>query len=370
MKKIQTLILIVLFPMVLSGCDLLVQEMRPTELGVTFSKLPPFLGGGIKEDIVPQGQYVFLWPWESLYRFDTSIQYISWGGSKRNTGSDEDFVYTRAADGNEVALALTVQYQVAAEKDKLRHLLQYVSTDVEGVRNLVQVVARAHIRTYMNELKTSEFFNRNARYAAILKAQEAMNERLSPEGISIVKVILDEHRFERLLPDGTIDRNYQEKIDETQKLGQDRERELLRIETVRAQKRQELNETQAKVNREVAEAQGYLEQYKSRGQSYYEARKNEADGILARGKADVEGLVEKIKAFNGPGGEAMLKLEMVKQMLSKNPRFVVMGGGSESAKNGIDVRKIDANELLNQIGITEALKDKPNLEKVVPSTAQ
>lgn len=344
---------VLLVAIVLTGCDSFVQEMKPTEYGVKFRVLPVQLAGGLSGEVVPPGQYVFVWPWDRIYRFDVSLQYLSWGREKgKNESQSDEFVYTRALDGNEVALGVTVQYRISSDPKDLLRLVRYVSSDVDGVRKIVQSIARADIRTYMNELKTSEFFNRNARYHAIERARDAMNSRLTPDGIIVEKVILDEHRFERLLGNGTVDRSYQERIDETQKLGQDTERELLRIETVRAQKSQELNETQAKVNRVVAEAQGYLNQAKFRGDSYLQSKKNEADGILATGRAEVEGLAEQIRALSGPGGKAILRLEIARQLMRQKARYVLMS----EQPGGLDVRRFDANNLIDQIGLLEGLK--------------
>ena len=65
----------------LSGCDTGLQHMGTTEYGVKFRALPPFLGGGVgsAESVVHPLQTVIVLPWEKIYRFDTSPQYLSWG---------------------------------------------------------------------------------------------------------------------------------------------------------------------------------------------------------------------------------------------------------------------------------------------------
>lgn len=352
-----TLLFFVLF---LCGCDLGIRQTTTTEYGVIFRKLPPILSGGVSSKIVNPGEIVVVWPWDKLYRFDTSLQYISWGGKKADT-KNVDYVYTRALDGNEVALAVTVQYRISEKKDDLIRLVNYVATNNTSVQELVETVARADIRTYMNELRTSSFFDRNARYGAIDKARDAMNKQLVGEGIVIEKVILDEHRFERQLRDGSTDRSYQDKIDETQKIGQDTERELLRVDTIKAQKSQLFNEEQAKFNRALAEADGYSRQAKLRGDAYFEERSNMAKGVLAKGKAEVDGLKQQISALEGEGGRAILKLEIAKNLSKDNPSFVTMPDGGSST---VDLRKLDSNDLLRQIGITEGMKDKEAKEQV------
>ena len=304
------------------------------------------------------GETIIVWPWERVYRFDTSVQYVSWGARGSGTFEEhDDYVYTRAVDGNEVALAVTIQYHIDPEKGSLRNLVQHVGTSNERVRKLVEAVARADIRTYMNELQTKDFFNRDRRYQGIERVKSSMVERLEPMGIVIDSVILNEHRFERLLPSAAIDRSYQEKIDETQKLGQDTERELLRIETEKARKRRELNDMQARVNREVAEAEGYIEQARFRGNGYFEAKQNEAKAFRARGEKEIEALVEPIGALRGKGGRALLKLELAKALIENDAGFVLMNE-SESG-SGLGLRKVDTNELLRQIGVVEGLGTTP-----------
>ena len=106
----------------------------------------------------------------------------------------------------------------------------------------------------------------------------------------------------------------------------------------------------------MAEAEGAKIQAEERGRSYLEARQNEAKGIVAQGKAEVEGLVQQISALQGPGGRALLKLEIAKQLVKSNPQFVLLNEGQ--AGSGIEVKRTDTNELLNQIGVIEGLKPK------------
>src|SRR5262249_15245060 len=155
------------------------------------------------------------------------------------------------------------------------------------------------------------------------EVRKAISDLLEPYGIEIERVILDDFRFERLLRDGTIDDAYQEKLTEIQKTREDTSREKARIQTVEAKQHQELQTVQASVNREVAEAQGYKNQSTLKGDAYLAAKNNEAQGILALGKAEAEGLSQQVAALAGPGGKAILKLELAKQILKNDPRFIV-----------------------------------------------
>ena len=351
--------------LLLSGC----QKMESTEYGVLFRRLPPYFFGGIAPHVITPGEITFILPWDSVYRFDTSIKDISWGRAKQRADSEKpagraDYVHTRALDGNEVALAVTIRYRISPEPANLRKLVEEVATDDQGVENLVSAVGLAYIRTHMNRLSTDKFLDEAERYSAVDSVRSSMEATLAPLGIDILRVNLDDFQFERLSRDGAIDTIYQDKLTEIQKLHQDTERERSRIETVRAKKLQELNNAVAIVNRQVAEAQGYKNQAKLRGEGYYQAKSNEAIGILATGQAEVSGIVEQVNALAGPGGEAILKMEIARQIGQSNPQFVLMG---ESANPGnVNVKRTDTNELLNQIGVLEGMQKqtKPTADAV------
>ncbi len=348
------LILVALL-LLLCGC----QKMESTEYAIRFRRLPPYFFGGIAEHVVTPGETTFLMPWDSLYRFDTSVKDISWGRAQRQTENGKetetrsDFVHTRALDGNEVALGVTIRYRISPDPEHLKKLVEEVAVDDEGVEDLVSAVGLADLRTYMNRLSTERFLDESERYGAVDTVRSSMQARLAPFGIEILRVNLDDFQFERLGRDGTIDTVYQDKLTEIQKLHQDTERERSRIETVRAKKLQELNNAVAVVNRQVAEAEGYKNQSKLRGEGYYQAKSNEAQGILATGQAEVSGIIEQVNALAGPGGEAILKLELSRQLERSNPQFVLMGEGAQPGS--LEVKRTDTNELLKQIGILESL---------------
>lgn len=339
----------------LFGCDAVFPQMGPTEYGVRYRNLPRFLGGGLSSDVIEPGAMTVIFPWEKILRFNTAVQGISWGAADPASQSKTSrYVSTRALDGNEVALAVTVRYQIKNDRAGLVRMAQDFMVSDEEVEALVKATANADVRTYMNELHTFKYLERDARYRAVDKMKQSLKDALAPFNIEIVAVNLDDFRFERILEDGTVDSSYQEKLNETQRIREETEREKALIDTVIAKKQQEYNDTQAKVNRLVAEAEGYKKQAMSRGDSYLQSRSNEAKGLLAQGKAEVQGLIEKVNALSGPGGRALLKLELAKSIMKSDPKFIVMGSGT--ASNSLDVRRTDTNDLLRQAGIFEALQ--------------
>ncbi len=343
----------------LAGCDTGLQHMGTTEYGVTFRTLPTFLGGGVggPDSVALPLQTVVVFPWETIYRFDTSPQYLSWGrgmgdgGGTSRVVQDED-VYTRARDGNEAALKLTVRYRIKPDPKSLVKLVQEVASSQADVQQLVVSVIRSEIRTCMNRLRTSEYRDDKKRNETVDEALKSAQAELSPLGIEVEAINLKQYRFVRLLADDSEDTSYQDRLREIQEMEQDIEGEKSRIETMRAKKHKEYSEAESLYNARVAEAKGYKEQSTYLGDSYYAAKSNEAKAIVAEGSAEAEGLRQQVAALSGKGGQAMLRLEVAKQLAKANPRFVALSQGQGAA---IDLSKTDMNSLLQQLGVAEAV---------------
>jgi regulator of protease activity HflC (stomatin/prohibitin superfamily) len=361
-KKQILFLMLILSTLILCGCDAGIKQMGATEYGVIFRHLPPFLGGGISTTVITNGQKVIIWPWDSILRFDTSDQMIRWGGNDRESDSRQtklNYLYTRAYDGNEVALSVSVVYQIVPNKEEILALVNRAVVSNQAVRELVVSIGQADIRSHMNRLRTAEFADSAARYQAISGVQKAMNERLEPFGVRIVQVTLDDFQFERLARDGSVDSSYQEKLTQIQKLNEDTNRELSRIQTIQARKEKEFNEAQAEVNRLLQEAEGYKNQIKIKADAYSASKLNESKAKKATGDSEIAALKEQIAALAGSGGEALVKLRLLDEILKNNPKFLVIGekGSSSSDQAGasFDVRHLDTNKLLEQLGAVEAL---------------
>lgn len=366
-KKILPLVLLT----VLSAC----QTTDPVQHGVVFSKLPRFLGGGVKDKIIAPGKTTWLWPWEDIYLLDTSIQSLTWDNSesenKNSLAIESGQIKTRTRDGNEVGLIMTVQYHI--DPKMLHHLIQRVGTSNERIRDIVRVVARSDIRTHMNTLKTKDFISASTEESnqAIANTKKALEERLEPEGIVIDQVIYNDHKFERDLPDGTKDRTFQQQLEKAQATSQDAEREAKRIKAIEEQKKKEANDAEAAIFRKVEEAKGYQRQAHLRGDSFLKVKQNEAAQIEAVGNAEIEGLKKQISAFSGLGGKNLLKLSIVNVLSSNSPKFAIVGTQSPQLQDELSrqcvgrqdpsnilVNKLDTNDLVRYMGIFSAMSER------------
>jgi hypothetical protein len=346
----------------LSGCDAGLHQMGATEYGVIFRNLPKFLGGGIASKVHEPGALVIIYPWEEMFKIDTSVKEITWGFTK-----EANYIAARALDGNEVALGVSIRYQVRPDEAGLRKIIDAVGYSDADVENLVRASTTAAVRLSMNELHTNDFLKTESRYKSVDAVKANLNNQLNPLNIEVTSINMDDFRFERTLEDGKIDASYQDKLNETQRIREETEREKARVDTIIAQKQQELNDVQAKVNREVAEADGYKKQAETRGEAYFAARKNEAQSVLAVGKASAEGLSEKVMALSGTGGRALLKLEIAKNLIAANPKFIVVGSGQQG--NALDVKRTDVNDLLMQAGIFEGMQTRSTIPEATKPLA-
>jgi regulator of protease activity HflC (stomatin/prohibitin superfamily) len=259
-------------------------------------------------------------------------------------------VHTRARDGNEAALKLTVRYRINQNPESLVRLAQEVATDVERIRELVVASIRSDIRTSMNHLKTSEFRDDKKRNEAVDEARSVSSKRLAAWGIDLEDITLKQYRFVRLLEGGAEDTSYQDRLREIQEREQDIEGERSRIDTMKAKKETEFLQAESIYNQRLSEAKGYREQAILGADAYFTTRENEARAILAEGLAEIEGMKKQLAALSGPGGQQLLKLEVARQLVKGAPRFVALG---ERKGGGLDIARTDTNQLLQQLGVVE-----------------
>lgn len=339
-----------------SGCDTGIKTLEATEYGIRFRRLPTYLGGGVASQVLSPGNMVIVWPWDVLYRVDTAVKEVSWGPNSRLTeGSTTEggYLRTRARDGNELALAVTIRYQVSSRPEDLLKLVDLVADSEQSIEDLVVSIARADVRHYLNELRTIDFIDPTrpeARIEAVERLRASLGAHLQKYFVEIVNVNLDEYRFERFLAAGKVDDTYQETLDHIQRIAQDIEREEARKATVVAEKQSRFNEAKGVVNRLLAEAQGELAQARVRGDKVLEIRQNEAQAILVKGQSEAEGLRKSIDALAGKGGREILKLAIGRQVLASQPSYAVVERGAGGAGD-LALSRIEMGDVLSALGL-------------------
>ena len=75
-------------------------------------------------------------------------------------------------------------------------------------------------------------------------------------------------------------------------------------------------------------------------------------------------MTEQINALAGPGGRALLRLDLAQQLTGGSQKFVVI-----NQQGAMNVQRTDVNQLLQTLGFVEALKEQPSREKVGTSSS-
>lgn len=344
---------------VLTGCDSGFQTLGAGEYGVVFNALPQVLGGGVQDRVLKPAEKEFIWPWQELIKVDTKVRVLSWGPKRGISGKvADDFLETRTKDGNEVSLSMTVQYSVASSPEAVRYVVERVGDTPEEIDNLVEVVARADIRTHMNTLSTEQYSRPEVRRAAVNRVRESMQARLAGEGISVTLVDYQGHLFERHRGDDKLaDDRYQEEINNTQKLEEQKRLAENKRETLRENLRGELQKVEGENNKLIAEAEGEKRRAMIRGDAYLTQKRNEAEQRKAEELGKVESLRQKIEALGKEGADKVLRLAVAEELAQQKGSFMVLDSGSNTGGGGIDLRKTDTNELIRQLGVLGALAE-------------
>ncbi|NBW41636.1 hypothetical protein EBR25_11645, partial [bacterium] len=331
---------------VFSGCT----RIESRKVGVRFWKLPTYLGGGLSDRMFRAGELAIDYPVVSeLYSIDVGLRDLEF------SVGNQAALKTRALDGNELILEVTVTFQLSQEKEKLIRLIQEIGKTPEEIESIVRSIARADIRTYMNELRTSEFIDSTSSYGALEQVRKKLQERLGPYGFDFKQLKLDRYRF---------DDEYENLLKKIQQLEEDVKRERERRLVIEREIERDKERAIGIKNAVLREAAGYRERRIQDGENYLKEKSNQAQALRAAADAEATALKKQIEAFAGPGGSALVRLELAKRLLENNPRFVVLGGSD--GDDDINVKRLDANQLLEQAKIFEALRDetpKPKAEE-------
>jgi regulator of protease activity HflC (stomatin/prohibitin superfamily) len=332
---VNMLLILAILPLT-AGC---VKTLNGTQVAEVYKTLPAFLGGGYQGRVEP-GHRIFYNPlWTNVFVLDTQQITLSWAGEGHGDNPNvNDALNTRAADGNEIWLSITVQYHI--NPLMTRDVLMNVGYDGDDFKGAVEAYARSKVRSHLGELSASQFYNNTMRYEKIGNAKNELNESLKPFGIIVDNVNLDNHRF---------DDKYQARINETKSTDQEAQEAFNQIGTVESDKSKMLQEAIGVTNKIIADAEGQAAQAKDTGNAYYTEKENQALAITAEGKNAAAVIAEKIKSLKQSGGESLVRLEIGKQLIASNAPFFLVNRG-EGSGNGLDVSKIDYNEIMGRIG--------------------
>jgi regulator of protease activity HflC (stomatin/prohibitin superfamily) len=304
-----------------------------TEVGVLVCKIG--LGcahKGVQDQLYPPGSTNVFAPFiRDFYTFDTKVQNLEMNAANSKTGDREgrDDLQFKTTDGNDISMDVTVVWNL--DPNQIPRILQEVGTSTEEVKEkLVRPMARTLVRDVLNELDSESVYNSDKRFQKADEARQVLTRALAPFGVSIMQVILHEHRF---APE-------YEKVIHDRKLAEQRAEQLKsETEAVQQEALRNLETARGNVASEIAKAEGNLKQVSLKADAELYAQQQNAEAILAERTANSKAIAKRNEALRGGGGKAMVKLKIAEALEGKTI-VLVPGGSPGSAFNKMDVNKL------------------------------
>lgn len=324
----------------LVGCT---ASTEATEVGVRTVNVSLLGGRGIQQEVYAQGQtYFFLRPFSEWTVYDVGLQNLTMvRASGDGDRSGDDSVRFKTIDGNDVAVDVTVVWQV--EPSRAPQVLARVGgTNAEVSDKLVRPVARTVVRDVLNRLTSEEYYQADRRYQMAEEARTRLAALLEPEGIQISQILLAGHQFNA---------TYEGIIRDKKVAEQEGARLQSETEAAGEEMKRDLEKAKGEVNKTIEQARGAAEQRKLEADAIFYERERQAMAILSEKKARAEALQARARAMSGGGGEAMVKLEVARALAGKQILFVPSGG--------TDLRVTDLNAILSQYAIAKQQAPTP-----------
>jgi regulator of protease activity HflC (stomatin/prohibitin superfamily) len=314
----------------LGGC--VSHSTGETEVGVLVCKIG--LGcahKGVQEQLYPPGSTNVFAPFiRDFYTFDTKVQNLEMTASAKNGDrSTRDDLQFKTTDGNDISMDITVVWTL--DQQQIPHILQDVGTSTEEVKEkLVRPMARTLVRDVLNELDSESVYNSDKRFHKADEARQVLSQALGPFGVSVMQVILHEHRF---APE-------YEKVIHDRKLAEQRAEQLKsETEAVQQEALRNLETARGGVASDIAKADGNLKQVSLQADAAFYAQQQNAEAILAERTANSKAIAKRNEALRGSGGKAMVKLKIAEALAGKTIVLVPSGTGG-AAFNKMDVNKL------------------------------
>jgi len=376
-----------------TGCDnLALQQVRNDQVALRFRKLPLILGGGIRHEVIPPGGKVIVWPWEELIQLTNTQRSESWGTGQ----GDNRALAARSSDGNEVAFEVTVLYQISRKPEELRELVTSIADTDEKIHELVVSQVRALVRQFANRLATRQFVSSDlsselrrvekelpegglAKKAAAVsedtgtfdtvkdELEKALTEALKSYQLELIQLSVANPRFVRYR-ETDVEGEQQDDTYQTMLVNVQREQQAIKREgeSRKTQEERKYGEKEIAIkeaNKILAVANAEAERIGEEARFMLETKQIEKDAIERSGQDMLKSLRAQIEAVAGKGGEALLKLDIARELSKGNPSFIVLNQGSTGS--ALDVRRTDTNDLIKQLGLLEALRDKAQLSSAL-----
>jgi regulator of protease activity HflC (stomatin/prohibitin superfamily) len=317
------------------------QRTGETEVGVLVCKIALGCDGkGVQKEVYPPGSTHFFAPWiRDFYTFDIKVQNLEMvADTKRGDRVARDDLQFKTTDGNDIAMDVTVVWQV--DPKRAPDILQNVGNSTAEVKEkLVRPMARTYVRDVLNELTSESVYNADKRFTKAEEAKKVLADALAPYGVVVTSVILHEHRFNP---------EYEQIIHNRKLAEQHAEQLKSEAEAATQEALRNLETARGTVAQNIAQANGELGQAKLKADGTYFQEQQNAEAILAERTANAQAIAKRNEALRGAGGKAMVKLKVAEALTGK--QIVLIPSGA----NGVSLNKLDVNELVRSLIAQEA----------------
>jgi regulator of protease activity HflC (stomatin/prohibitin superfamily) len=281
----------------------------------------------------------FINDWQT---FDTRLKTLDMThvASRGDRKTKDDLVF-KTVDGNDINMDLIINWRIDPQKAPM--ILQEVAENDEDLKdNVIRVIGRSKPRDLFGELQTEEFYMADKRAEKAKALVVVLNTILAPYGIVVESVGTGDYHFNP---------EYQKAIEDRKVADQLTERHRSAKKATEEEYLKKVEDMKGDVAKVKAQADGEFEQAKIKAEAEFIKKQREAEAIRAEGLAEATAILNMNKALAGPGGEAVLKMELAKAIQGKRILLLPMGG------DGLDVRSMDMNALLKTYG-AKALAEK------------
>ncbi len=302
----------------LTGCG----TTSSTEVGVRTSLLGVFEKRGEQKLYEPGGVFMFLPIVNSWSTLPLSQQNLLMNANPLEGDRPvPDDITFKTKDGNNVYIDVNLMWRI--DPKKAGFLVSRVGQSEQEIKErLVRPIARSVIRDVFNEITSEEYYQVTVKNRMAGKAKDALAAELSPYGIVVDMLQVQQHRF---------DQEYQSAINAQKQAEADVQTLVEQQKNVEVQKKSELEAKRSTWNRQLEDALGEGGRIRNEADAYYQTKINEAKAVLAVAQAEAHGVRKEAEALGKLGGEAYVKMQVAKQLSQK--RILIVPGTSVSTLN-------------------------------------
>jgi regulator of protease activity HflC (stomatin/prohibitin superfamily) len=284
-----------------------------TEVGVRTTLFGVFEKRGEQQIYEPGGVY-FIAPFVNSW---TTIP-IAQQNLSMNANPDEserplpDDITFKTKDGNNVHIDVNVMWRI--DPKKADEVISHIGQSLEEIRErIVRPVSRSVIRDVFNEITSEEYYQVTVKNRMANEAKERLAAQLSPYGILIDTLQVQQHRF---------DPGYQDAINAQKQAEADVQTLGEQQKAMVQQKQSELEAKRSEWNQRLEAANGEAGRVRNDADGYYQTKSNEAKAVLAGAQAESDATRKEAEALARLGGDSYVKMQLAKQLAKKKIMIV------------------------------------------------